>query len=95
MMKAITRSTCRPARDRSPRRRALPRHFRSEAFYPTRATRSRRTLLLMSATPRTSRIDPVAALVAAAFDMAAAVEVLTVENIGDAGRESRAPEEEA
>jgi hypothetical protein len=48
----------------------------------------------MSATSRTPRADPVAALVVAAFDMAAAVEVFTVENICDVDWEAPAPEEE-
>lgn len=95
MMKAITRSTARPARGWSSRRRVLPRLFRSAAFGPTRAMRSTRTLPLMSATPRTPRADPVAAPVVAAFDMAAAVEVFTVDNICDVGWESPAPEVEA
>jgi hypothetical protein len=49
----------------------------------------------MSVTPRTPRADRVAAFVEAAFDMAAAVEEFTDENICDVGWESPAPQGDA
>lgn len=45
----------------------------------------------MSATLRTLRADRVAALVEAAFAMAAAVEVFTDDNTGNGGWDSPAP----
>jgi hypothetical protein len=75
---------CRVDREATARRGRL---FSSEAFGPTRATRSRRRLPPMSAIPRTPRAGRVAALVEAASDMAAAVEVFTDETICDVGWE--------